>query len=123
MEFIVDRSRWVCGSGDVKRGLGEAEMKNDKGFMCCLGHCARQLGSVELIGRTMPSHLARGWDIDEIFTINSVPWGSSNSTLSLRAVDINDDDRIDQKEREKQLRALFIKYGHKIKFTGKSVKP
>lgn len=123
MDFTVDRSKWRCGGAlgnPTVRGEGVTKMLNGDGFMCCLGHCAKQLDPDVIIeNKNYPNDSL--WNISRYD--NPFIMHLKNSLLAKEAARINDDEQIDQKEREQRLRNLFKEYGHTIKFTGKSVKP
>lgn len=47
-KLILDYSKWRCGDdGPHKLGEGPIALKNDNGFMCCLGMWSLQLGASE----------------------------------------------------------------------------
>lgn len=47
-KLILDYSKWRCGEdGPNKLGEGIVALKNDEGFMCCLGMWSLQLGASE----------------------------------------------------------------------------
>lgn len=59
------------------------------------------------------------------FTIDRSKWrcgGEGKNKIGIgRAMLLNDDEDIDQKEREYQLKALFKEHGHTIKFINKTL--
>lgn len=60
MKFVVDRSKWRCGGYALSTqcGKGSTRLLNQEGFMCCLGHCALQLGTTQsdILDKGMPHH-------------------------------------------------------------------
>jgi hypothetical protein len=127
MKFIVERSKWRSGGDNGKHqvGKGFTFLENKEGFMCCLGFCAKQLGYRNIVSLGEPEDIELSSDeSNAILDFHNNEHGRyySNSILSKKAIFINDDDEINQKEREKQLRELFKKHGHQIVFKGKSVK-
>lgn len=126
MKFIVERSKWRCG-GEEKygKGYGKTLMLNKDGYMCCLGHCQRQLTpKANMLNSGMPRIVIE----KNKLSINNNPFVIEgnfkihNSQLASNAATINDNESINQKERERQLKFLFKKFGHTIKFVGKTVK-
>jgi len=137
MVFTVDRSKWRSGGdGKNKIGIGATALLNPSGFMCCLGQTCNQLGvkKVDLVKLGEPSEIDSDKykkfpdifvDIEEDYSYDDeypIELSFSNSKLSEDAMEINDDEDISQKEREKRLRNLFKEHGHKIKFIGESRK-
>lgn len=129
MDFVVDRSKWRCGSiGDNAKGLGnKTYLLNKEGFMCCLGHCELQLGRSKKIifNKSLPSNIFISLSINndnDPFVFKNRYGHVASSDLSHDAVAINDDYKLTTPERERKLKELFKKHGHTIKFIGKSVK-
>lgn len=129
--YIIDRSTWRCGGDNGKnaKGLGEVLMKNEKGFMCCLGQCVIQDNPDKKdwdIGAGEPQEFAEENTLIEKSPFYYVEphWSNhyDNTELSAYAMDINDNKDLTLPERESELKALFRQYGLNIKFIGKSVK-
>lgn len=133
MKFVVKREKWRCGgngSDENKVGKGSTYLRNEQGFMCCLGHCALQLGvkSKEMIGVDMPDGVGLKGDnpVKVIPVLTKKSKTSSfptDTTLSTKAATINDDEKLTTKQRERKLKGLFSKYKHQIVFTGKVIVP
>lgn len=118
MDFVVDRSKWRCGGYEVEsHGLGNVNLLNMHGFMCCLGHCSKQLGCTDddMRNTLMPSHM-------KSVATDKVPMFVSNdrcsTELAKSAAQINDCIHYSDEEREKALYDLFLRHGHTISFTG-----
>jgi hypothetical protein len=114
MRITVSRRRWLRG--------GDGELLNKSGKMCCLGFGVRQCGvkAKDIRGLSMPSRIARPARTkalldSPLMVVDELYW-ASNSKLSDDAASINDNDKIVDKEREKQLRSLFRAHGHQIVF-------
>lgn len=117
--LTVDRHTWRCGmDGPHARGEGNTAMRNEEGYMCCLGHIALQLYS-----DTDPMSMV-GWGEPECCQLPEGPltyWEDGvcrNTELSQEAMAINDDLVITNEEREKQLTELFADSGFKLEFVG-----
>lgn len=114
MDFTVNRSTWNRGGSGVLKG---------DGGMCCLGHCAINMGIPEddIEGECTPIDLegkASAREYLEIFTTPSPLKDvcTANNSLSGDAMCINDDHQIIDEEREFQLQQLFVKHKHTITF-------
>lgn len=120
MDFKVDRSKWVCGDGGENgEGLGVAMLENGYGFMCCLGHCERQLRPRTNLRHHMPARLT--YRSDDPF--QTMEHGSCfDSDLAGQAAEINDDKLLTTARRESALKTLFKEHGHTISFYGKTVR-
>ena len=126
MEFVVKRSKWRAGDDGVNAiGKGETNLLNEEGFMCCLGHCALQLGAKksEIDGQAMPKDILDKNDAFKYVPILNVKKGEfiNDSKLSEQAATINDDDKLTTEQRERKLKSLFSKFKHSITFVGKAV--
>lgn len=123
MKFTIDRRKWVCGEfGPEPAGIGETAMLNDQGFMCCLGHVARQLGADEsdFDGAYYPNEVVSDADLSLLRTYDK---GSCiNTDFSQAAARINDTaDIATRVERETALIKCFAEHGHDLTFTGEYV--
>jgi hypothetical protein len=130
-DFVIDRSKWRCGgdtNDNATAGLGETALLNNEGFMCCLGHIARQLKWPKdlLLDEGYPACAASqlgGKKVNKSILISKDVDGEyDDSEFTTGAVKINDDGKTSVKEKEKLIKALGKKHGLNIKFVGKSVK-
>lgn len=121
MKFVIDRRSWICGrpTGNNHRpfcslGKGRTELLNADGFMCCLGHIAKQLKPEitddELKYKSIPSYIEKLRDT--ILCSDRL----TNTALTYDAVDINDDTLTTVSEKEEKLIELFAKAGHEVVF-------
>lgn len=124
-EQVVDRSAWVFGGDEFSDVLGDAEMLNDKGNMCCLGHICHNsgFGADALESVTSPEAVLEEF-IDNVFLdIPYLVYQSGeltiNSLLSDEAMRTNDNPKLSLAQREKALKALFKDEGITLKFVGK----
>lgn len=142
-KFVIDRATWRCGDkGKYQHGRLPTLLLGSDGMMCCLGHCAIQLG-------------ATPEDIDDVGEPSDIPFGKLSafskatpelnsdciiavattsdldnesgeyltSELGNEAITINDDMNITREERESKLTALFARHGHELTFTGDYTHP
>lgn len=110
--YIIDKSKWVFGGRLNRKRLGLSRLLNDEGNMCCLGQCALQDGAKDLENELTPSNV-RGQLPRDNWMVNEV---GNDSGLADEAMCINDSPALTQREREKRLREVFRKAGHRIKF-------
>lgn len=127
-KFTIDRSKWICGDveGRPKYGQGvDSELLTEEGSYCCLGMIAEQCRIPQKDLRTIP-------DPESIFSDNNKHvkkisflveknWYGfyRNSELANRAITINDDEDLTQKERERKLKKLFKAHNIELEFVGK----
>lgn len=118
----VSRKRW--GRGEK----GGGQLLDSHGKMCCLGFACRQVGlkvaDIKKAGLPLGAYnriVALDHLVPETFLnspllhINSEGM-RTNSGLSMAAAIINDSLALTDKVRERKLRTLFKKHGHKIVF-------
>lgn len=122
MKFVIDRSKWRCGNDDG-HGIGNTKLRNEKGFMCCLGMISKQAGCSNYVisGKYEPRELRSKNNLKKLVSVGLIEFDKDdfefvNSELSLEAMDINDHANYTDEEREKKLSELFIKYGHELEF-------
>lgn len=120
--FIIDRSKWRTGDNSTyQTGKGVTALKNDKGYMCCLGFVCLQsgvkedlilnMGEPEEVQKEIPYLTNTLKDVEgDIF------YGNTN--LSTEAMDINDDPYTTPVEKENKLKELFEKHKLSIEFVG-----
>lgn len=117
MKFTVDRSKWRFGGGKHFDTKGETQLLNNRGYMCCLGFCMKQLGLDDNLIRdkAAPANVM----LKHNDFVSCGPYGTiKNSSLSMEAMRINDNDNISGPERERRLIELFSEHGHEIEFVG-----
>lgn len=124
MKFVIDRSRWRCGSlGPTAHGEGETALLNPHGFMCCLGFMALQLGvpTHAVIGAGVPSSVEKPYREKLIGTLLN-PEGENSgfdeTELATDGLEINDDESFTDQERESLLVGLCRQHGHELEFVG-----
>lgn len=90
-KIVIPRNRWARG-----RGLASYMLHPTNGSQCCLGHLMSQLGwpDDELRGRSIPK------DVEDLSNLSNPLTGS---TWACTAMDINDDGKISDAEREAEL--------------------
>lgn len=114
MKFRINRKKWRCGLNSInKKGEGPTLLLNSQGYMCCLGQICKQLKTPNIIGCHCPVQLRT-----KVLTLTKKDedgyW--ENTELAKSAMNINDDDTINNETREKELISLFSKWKHKVEF-------
>lgn len=92
-KLVLDYSKWRSGlRGHNSVGLGFTKLKNEEGYMCCLGQWCQQLGvpNEELENNSEPWSLKTTVDIS-LFTQSDNWGGLKNSKLASSAIFINDE--------------------------------
>lgn len=129
-KFIINRSKWRCGDSSnysngsseqkYSKGKGEVELKNDMGFMCCLGQISEQIDpEANILHKWEPCNVK--YKSNNIL-VDNLENKVVNSDLSKKAILINDDSHINTIEREKKLKKLFKSYDVKLIFVNKTTK-
>ena len=117
-EYIIDRSKWVCGGKKYSKQLGMPQLLNDQGRMCCLGQICKADGVDEVdmfgVGSPNKSMSASTWMHEEDADFGSMP--TKEAVKMMRA---NDDNSLNQPQREKKLKELAGTVGIKLKFKGR----
>lgn len=113
--LILDIARWRCGKNSYfSLGRGCTSLLNYSGYMCCLGQFAEQLGVPPIAMLDEPSF--DGINAKPIKGLSYKRNGCiCNTKLSRKAMEINDNELTTPKQKVKQLKELFAKYGYKIK--------
>ena len=114
--LIIDRAKWRTGANSpIETGVGQTQLLNKEGYMCCLGFRCHQMGIPEkdLLGMGSPGSIITDWDIPDL--INS----RGNTPFTAEAVRINDDSSITPEEREKRITKHFATIGVTVEFKGK----
>lgn len=117
-KLILDYSKWRCGgTGPNVLGEGHTSLYNPQGYMCCLGQFSLQLKPEltpkEIMNQACPDDL----NIDiEALVEPTVPGLTtySDTSLSLRAMSINDDKDTTPQQKIEMLKELFKQEGYEI---------
>lgn len=122
-KLTLDYSRWRCGKdGSYQIGTGYTKLLNNHGYMCCLGQFSLQLNEElkesELLNFGYPHQVS---DLTKKMIKFLVLDGHflNASELSIEAVKINDNEKIDNEERIKQLKELFLQHDFEIEVINK----
>lgn len=123
----IDRSKWVRNISEdvvVKNGnecgsktaavLGDTNLLNDDGNMCCLGFICNQAG----VPKTLLNNQGFPYSVEHKRVPKYLVENGSNTNLTYQAIQINDT-FMDGKTRERKLKALF-KDHVKLEFVGKT---
>lgn len=102
--FVIDRRTWL-------RGGVPSAMLHDDGGKCCLGFFGESCGytKLSLYDRLRPADVTAdvrddfGWLVDNL----------QNSEAAKKLMDINDDKRITDTDREAQLTEIFVANGYR----------
>lgn len=139
-EFTIDRSKWDRGKifedSRIDAGIDESTylLHPYDGAMCCLGFYLKSCGvpAVYLRDQRGPKNAARPmlsrgrripmqmrWLLEDagLFPTSSVV---DDSELAQKLMNVNDNEDLPSREREKKIAALFAKQGIKVKFVGRS---
>lgn len=119
-ELTLDRSKWICGSPNYNfttlncLGKGNVLLLNEEGYMCCLGQFALELGATmsQIYGMGAPSTVI---DFNNDLLIDNNNTNHLDSTFSLKAININDDQRTTVEEKIELLTQLCNEYDIKLK--------
>lgn len=118
--FTVNRATWRCGDyGINQKGLGVTKLRNQLGYQCCLGFACIAIGfdELDIEGYNTPFGFGEitnnNRDLSYLVTEQQL-----NSDFTNAAMDINDDDLINDKEREQRLIALGRMHNIEINFIG-----
>lgn len=125
-ELILDYNTWRCGGDPFeisdkddyphKLGEGQTMLLNAKGYMCCLGQFACQLGvpKTDLNGIGEPDEIPSDDTIPFLTYFNNDEGVIRNTEFSKMAVDINDNRRTTPSFKINELKALCIQNGIKL---------
>jgi len=121
--LIINRNKWTRGG--INKFDNPTTLLNNHGCMCCLGFHALQFtkATKECIdGVSTPESITYKCNIGKtILLTKRTPFEKRHHTeFSKKAIVINDDRHISEKDRESRLKKLFKTKGYAIKFTGKS---
>lgn len=127
MNFKLDYNKWNHVGKTISEH-GDVILLNDKGYSCCLGLCALQMGisASKILGNLDPEHLSDAYlqkslqlsKFLKIFTVSDDSHNDKkiNNTLADNAIIINDNVCISIKQRIDRLITLFKEHGHKLSF-------
>ena len=110
--FTVKRSRWA-------RGEGMGSLLNEQKKSCCLGFACLAAGiSVkDIAGQSMPDSIGvRIPLLTELYKHSETKKHLVTTRLSDKAAEINDDQEISDRVRERKLKSLFKQHDVEIGF-------
>lgn len=123
-KLTLDVEKWRCGvNGKNKLGEGETLLINDKGFMCCLGQFALQLGEpkVDIEGWGTPVKAAKDAEKLIPFLTEENEGEFINSDFSTKAMVINDGYKTTPQEKIKLLTDLCAENGIQLEVINKEL--
>ncbi len=130
--ITIDRSRWCRGGRFTdEEDMDDAQLLTTISTMCCLGFFCHQMGipKKELLGIGTPEAVPYnyGKKITALVNIDegvdggaSATAGLSDSAFSNKAMEINDNTKINEKDREKRLKKLFAENDYRVVFVGRT---
>ena len=126
MKFTVKRSKWLRGGRDGWNKSAPSKMLNEDGQMCCLGHCASQLGvdGSILSNESTPGAVVKDFNGKDYALFNTMSIfvddlgqdNFANNELSKNMMDINDKAIITDEYREALLTGAMAQAGHELTF-------
>ncbi len=123
-KLTINRAKWRSGSfaPETMNGIGDVFLLNEQGYRCCLGFFAQACGARGMKNKETPCELNYSPILKQLVKFNKDEY-KEDTQLSLRAIDINDDENLTPVKREEKLTKLFSKHGIKLTFTGKYKNP
>lgn len=121
--YVIDRASWRCGGdGPHARGHGITRLRNHEGFKCCLGQVCEQCGILAsaMLAIATPGDLRAVLSpVDAEMIAHVATDKNDDSDFAIAAMNLNDNEDLSDRERERQLRDHFTEHGHRIKFVGR----
>jgi len=132
MKLTIDRSKWRCGGdkecgSNNQRGKGDTSLRNEEGYMCCLGFYSLACGYSEedITYDKEPCDVVHH---DEEEPKNHYPdWlvlpsdGDDYYYNTLSAdvlMGTNDNDHLNEKQREEKVTEQFAEHDVEVEFIG-----
>ena len=118
-KVIIDRGIWRTGGvGEYQTGDGITQLLNNRGYMCCLCFiCSTFLPKEKIRDICIPQELEI--IIPELTTKEESC--INDTSLTNKAVCINDDDELKPEDREMKLLELFKESCYELEFVGKYI--
>ena len=128
-QLIIDRSKWrTGGEGYRHTGIGDTQLLNDDGYMCCLGFYCLQAGVPQdkILNVGEPDDIVNVrefYDKSEDFAFLLVDRDYDddsmiNTDFTRTAIRINDKESITPDEREKMIKDHFKYMGIEVVYEG-----
>ena len=122
----IDRAHWRTGGRSYDNLYGETLLKNSQGYMCCLGFIGEVLGHDLSGGKPCPANTIRvpakntlDPDKEHWPELTEDDEGTvQDSGLAAEAMELNDEDEIDNEEREDRILTLFEDTTYALEFVG-----
>lgn len=122
IKLEIDRSKWACGTNNIKRGRNSA-LLDENGFKCCLGFLGSACG---LTDKELLYHATPGGAPSEKWPkglLTSDPYWPSNhppmnSTLARNLMNANDDKSRVSDEIEQEITTHMKEIGIEVTFVG-----
>lgn len=116
----IYRRNWRTGGDDTSDGIGchgsgPTQLRNARGYHCCLGFIIEQTHpELHILNKDVPDHC----DTDIAGLTANVTGKQFNTRLTWAAISLNDNPNIGLAEREDSLRALFKSSPYELEFVG-----
>lgn len=128
-QLIIDRSKWrTGGEGYRHTGIGDTQLLNDDGYMCCLGFYCLQAGipSEDILGVGEPDDIDGVRDFYnkfedmELLLVDMEPYENlmNKTKFTIAAISINDKETITPDEREQMIKDHFGSVGIEVVYEG-----
>ena len=126
MNFVLRIDQWRCGKdGPYSLGIGETQLRNDQGFLCCVGQWTEQVEGKELEPNEAGEPACLERDI-EYLTIMiedyAIDFGYlsriTNTNLASDCMSINDTETTTVAEKIKLLHNRLAQDGHTLEVIG-----
>lgn len=114
-KLVISVKKWLRGVNT------ESTLRNKNGCMCCLGFLARDCGASvkDIFDKGTPMEaLSVNWPKDLLENHNYTDDNDSvwDSSLTSQIVSVNDDKNLSLKEKQSELKRLFLKIGYRLTF-------
>lgn len=112
-KFEIDRSKWLCGTGD-------GFLLDGNGNKCCLGFWSLACGAAkkDILGRITPEEIYRRGNLEMPGMLAWSPETRNNNRLSTRLMKNNDDEGYTNAERERLIQEGFKTIDVEVVYTG-----
>lgn len=127
-KIVIDRSKWRTGDNEsaVATGKGYTRLRNEQGFMCCLGFICKAAGINDDLLRTgepMEIYDSNGLPLEpvvvpDITFVDGTESFYGQTLLADKAISINDSAETSLSEKEAALHKLFKESCYELEFVG-----
>lgn len=124
-KIVIDRSKWRTGARNrnVATGHGDTLLRNDEGYMCCLGFICRAAGIPDNklnIGEPGDIYIHDSYsqriEVPDIAVCTDGRYGQTDYADA--AIMINDNEEYSLQEKEARLQKVFAPSCYELEFVG-----